>query len=521
MKKLLVLIALSHLSQPALAQLAAPSSLPGQTGSAQIQQVPPVAMPVPTPWRTNPSGMAQPVVGQAGTPKPTVGEPIAGEQIPATMQRMQRMPAVKAANGPLVEKRLSAAALSPTQRLAEAQKLHAELKLTFPIAMTEALAFSLEQVTGARDLESAWRNAHSQNARAKQALQIERQILDRQRTLRALPESVLRSHPRMVKSPDAARFDWRDYDIVTPVGNQNPCGSCWAFAAASAFESSYRMRNAISVNLSEQELLDCTPASCNGGNSRAVFDKAVTGDGLYVNAEHAPYMAAKGAQCVHQQGARPLRAVAWGFVDENNTIPGNVRLKQALIEHGPLAVSMFAYDTFQAYSVPDGTAPGRDVFTYGIGIGGSFQGPYNDGTGNLAPTFFKVDRNGVLRATRDGAKISALQEDALTQEWLASNHVVTLVGWDDQRQAWLIKNSWGTNWGAKAGGPEAGYAWVAYGQANLGAYAMWVRAALDLGASGLITESTPSAFGTGKASIDRALDATKQRIAPRRIIPKP
>jgi hypothetical protein len=252
-----------------------------------------------------------------------------------------------------------------------------------------------------------------------------------------------------------------------------------------------------------------------------VFDKAVTGDGLYVNAEHAPYLAAKGAQCVHQQGARPLRAVAWGFVDENNTIPGNARLKQALIEHGPLAVSMFAYNTFQAYSVPDGTAPGRDVFTYGVGIGGSFQGPFNDGTGNLAPTFFKVDRNGVLRATRDGAKISALQEDALTKEWLASNHVVTLVGWDDQRQAWLIKNSWGTNWGAKAGGPEAGYAWVAYGQANLGAYAMWVRAALDLGASGLITESTPSAFGTGKASIDRALDATKQRIAPRRIIPKP
>ncbi len=496
MKKILALIALTTVCHPAFAQLAAPSSLPGQSSSVQIQQVPPVAMPALKPWRVNRPGSGQSVVGQSGTGQEALSLPPA-------------------------EKQQSASALSPTQRLAEVQKLHAELKLTFPVAMTKALSFPLEQVTGARDVEAAWRNARNQNIQASQALQHEHQMLEHQLSRKALPEGVLRANPRMIKSPDAARFDWRDYDIVTPVGDQNPCGSCWAFAAAAAFESSYRMRNGITVNLSEQELLDCTSASCNGGNSGVVFDKAITGDGLYVNADHSPYMAAKGAQCFRQQGARPLRAVAWGFVDANSAIPSDSKLKQALIEHGPLAVTMFAYNTFQAYQVPDNTAVGKDVFTYGVGIGGSFQGPYNDGTGNLAPTFFKVDKNGVLRATRDGAKISALQEDALKKEWLAANHVVTLVGWDDQRQAWLIKNSWGTDWGAKAGGPEAGYAWVAYGQANLGAYAMWVRAALDLNASGLTTDSTPSALGGHKAFIERALDSTKHRIAPRRIIPKP
>jgi len=53
----------------------------------------------------------------------------------------------------------------------------------------------------------------------------------------------------------------------------------------------------------------------------------------------------------------------------------------------------------------------------------------------------------------------------------AVNHAVLLVGWDDGKQAWLIKNSWGLGWG------EKGYMWIRYGSNDVGFGAAWVVAA--------------------------------------------
>ena len=57
------------------------------------------------------------------------------------------------------------------------------------------------------------------------------------------------------------------------------------------------------------------------------------------------------------------------------------------------------------------------------------------------------------------------------------NHAVTLIGWDDSKSAWLIKNSWGTGWGDTCGfGTERGYMWISYTSDNIGYAAAWVQA---------------------------------------------
>ena len=48
------------------------------------------------------------------------------------------------------------------------------------------------------------------------------------------------------------------------------------------------------------------------------------------------------------------------------------------------------------------------------------------------------------------------------------NHAIVLVGWDDSRGAWRLRNSWGPDWG------EDGYMWIAYGKYYVGYSANYV-----------------------------------------------
>lgn len=84
--------------------------------------------------------------------------------------------------------------------------------------------------------------------------------------------------------------DWRTTPgVVTPVKDQGPCGSCWAFSATGALEGVAKLAGGVSYTFSEQQLVDCSwtylNKGCNGGlmnNAfRYVIDHGITTEDQY------------------------------------------------------------------------------------------------------------------------------------------------------------------------------------------------------------------------------------------------
>lgn len=71
---------------------------------------------------------------------------------------------------------------------------------------------------------------------------------------------------RGLKLPDSV--DWREQGAVTAVKNQQQCETCWAFAATGAIEGAWKIASGNLVSFSEQQLQDCSGlpnTECYGG----------------------------------------------------------------------------------------------------------------------------------------------------------------------------------------------------------------------------------------------------------------
>lgn len=190
------------------------------------------------------------------------------------------------------------------------------------------------------------------------------------------------------------RFDWRDRNGVTEVRNQGGCGSCWAFGSAAVMEAAIKIKTGREVNLAEQQLVNCQPdyGSCGGGYFALGF---YTKKGAQYESD-VPYRARNG-MC-NASAPQHERVSHWAYVGKSGRSPTTQELKAAIFQYGPIAVTVTASNAMMSY------------------------------------------RGGIFNACSRAA----------------TNHIVTLVGWDDSSQVWIMKNSWGKNWG------ENGYMRIRY-----------------------------------------------------------
>merc|ERR1719500_1694398 len=156
-----------------------------------------------------------------------------------------------------------------------------------------------------------------------------------------LDEGEGKTFPESEGRPDL--LDHREAGLVTEVKGQGSCGSCWAFSATGGIEGVWALKVGELLSVSEQQLMDCGPGSCSGGNMAPAWDSAK--DGI-MSEEDYPYERKEG-ECRYNSS----QAVA--SVTGHETVAHNEHdLEKALYQIGyPISIAVHAGSSFQHYKV--------------------------------------------------------------------------------------------------------------------------------------------------------------------------
>lgn len=143
--------------------------------------------------------------------------------------------------------------------------------------------------------------------------------------------------PRKVaKAPSS--LDWRDKNVVSPVRNQNAvkCGSCYIHSALSAIESKYFIDSGNENSLSDQQLLDCDPSNtCNGGDPNEI-PKYIAMEGKMCSRNEYPWVGKK-ESCKLSECKTVYEVPAYEFVSINP--PTESALFDAVLQQ-PILITM-------------------------------------------------------------------------------------------------------------------------------------------------------------------------------------
>ena len=202
--------------------------------------------------------------------------------------------------------------------------------------------------------------------------------------------------PPDVREELPAYVNWKEQGGITAIKDQGHCGSCYAFASCALIESHYLRTQNITLDLSEQYFMMKTKVANLFGGCK--------GNNLWICAATCiAFGAPLEEKCPYlaEEQACPddcgqkYRA----FCMISSGVDG---FKKALANDGPIVAGFMVYEDFRDYT--------GGVYRYTTG---SFLG----------------------------------------------GHAILIVGYNDAQQYWIVKNSWGTDWGEPCDGKsgERGY----------------------------------------------------------------
>ncbi len=198
---------------------------------------------------------------------------------------------------------------------------------------------------------------------------------------------------RVEKKALADSVDWRSQGAVVNVKDQGQCGSCWAFSTVANIESQNFIKHGNLIALSEQQLVDCDDngdQGCNGGLMENAFEYLTNNGGIMLQKDY-PYTARNG-KCKFSKAKVAVTLNGFNKLDSTD----EDEIATFLASNGPLSIAVNA-DPLQYYD------------------------------------------SGVIDVDESECDPQGL------------DHGVTLVGYgvSGSQKFWIVRNSWGTNWGEK------------------------------------------------------------------------
>ncbi len=233
-----------------------------------------------------------------------------------------------------------------------------------------------------------------------------------------------------LSGPLPEKFDLRDIDgrdYIGPVKNQNPYGTCYAFGATAAAESTYNrakgLYNDNIVSFSESFIIWSLgqkyagfPTDDYGGGGNYDYDEiqALVDYGIieshifpYTEEIMTAYNFDQNYELEYYWDYPRMKFAGWHRLPANDI----ETIKRAIMKFGAVDAAVLVENDFLVYE----------------------QGIYSDEIRNA---------------------------DEPLEFYSSVNHAIALVGWDDEERVWILRNSWGENWG------EDGYMRIEYQSAR-------------------------------------------------------